>query len=93
MKIYTELDQLKDNEKNNAVIGTLPGSVLVDIGAHDCMVEMLELMEAIEKDNKKLADCWRLFQALTGTALMRLECKLRPLIEKAAAEGEVRQPT
>lgn len=94
MKIYTELDpkrKAEDGEK--IIIGELPGRALVDLGAHDFMIELLEMMDEIEKDNKDFKDCWRLLRAMTGTALMRLEVKLLPQIEKAAAEGEARQPT
>ena len=57
------------------------------------MCELLELMDEIEKDNKDFKNCWQLLRAMTGTALMRLEVKLRPQIEKAIAEGEALQST
>lgn len=94
MKIYTDLQKNPKLEKGEtATIGELPGRALVDLGAHDFMCELLELMDEIEKDNKDFKNCWQLLRAMTGTALMRLEVKLRPQIEKAIAEGEALRST
>lgn len=91
MKIYTNLDNCPKNE--TVIHAPVDADVLVDLGAHDCMVEILELMSEIEKDNKKADARWTTLGALIGTALMRLELSLNRQLGEAAQQGEARTPT
>lgn len=91
MKIYTDLENFPRHE--DSVLATVDADTLLDLGAHDCMVEVLDLMTAIEKESKKPGDRWTVLGSQIGTALMRLELSLNDRLRKAAAEGEARQPT
>ena len=87
MKIYTTHEQaMKD--KATTTPATVTADDLLDIGAHDATCEILELMDAIQDDNDKASDCWRVLRATLGKALMHLEVDLYKRLRRAAEDSE-----